>query len=307
MKKYYLAPLLLTVAMVIGACGSTPKTTRLLDQTRSEYRVAQSHPDVAAYSALEMRQASEAMEQANASANYGDGDGKIDHLAYLAKQRIALAREVMKQKSAEVAIVAGRHQRDQMQQGQRAKESKMATLSAEKSLQAAKGDAEQAKFETELAQDDAIAAQRKTQQVQARAAQLQTQLAELGAKKTERGIVITLGDVLFGTDVARLNPDGLRTAQKLARALQQDPNRTVRVEGFTDSTGTASHNQDLSQRRASAVQRALQEMGVARERVTARGYGHTNPVAANDTAPNRQLNRRVEIVLSDDTGRITAR
>ena len=120
-------------------------------------------------------------------------------------------------------------------------------------------------------------------------------------------MVITLGDVLFGTDLARLNADGMRTAQKLANVLQQNPKRTVLIEGFTDSTGTAAHNQELSERRASAVRNALQELGVARERVAIRGYGEAYPVAANDTAQNRQLNRRVEIVLSDDTGKTTAR
>jgi outer membrane protein OmpA-like peptidoglycan-associated protein len=136
---------------------------------------------------------------------------------------------------------------------------------------------------------------------------LEKQLADLAAKKTERGMVITLGDVLFGTDVARLNPDGMRTAQTLADVLQQNPQRTVLVEGFTDSTGTGPHNQDLSERRASAVGSALQEMGVARERIAIRGYGEAYPVAANNTAQNRQLNRRVEIVLSDVSGKITQR
>jgi outer membrane protein OmpA-like peptidoglycan-associated protein len=79
------------------------------------------------------------------------------------------------------------------------------------------------------------------------------------------------------------------------------------IEGYTDSTGTAPHNQDLSERRAGAVRNALQDMGVAGARVAARGYGQTNPVAANDTAQNRQLNRRVEILLSDDGGKISQR
>jgi outer membrane protein OmpA-like peptidoglycan-associated protein len=120
-------------------------------------------------------------------------------------------------------------------------------------------------------------------------------------------MVITLGDVLFGTDLARLNAEGMRTAEKLANVLQKNPQRTVLVEGFTDRTGTAAHNQDLSERRATAVRGVLQELGVARERVAIRGYGETYPIAANDTAQNRQLNRRVEIVLSDDTGKISPR
>lgn len=120
-------------------------------------------------------------------------------------------------------------------------------------------------------------------------------------------MVITLGDVLFGTDMARLNPEGLRTAKKLADVLQQNPQRTVLVEGFTDSTGTAAHNQELSERRATSVRTALQEMGIAPERVAVRGYGQAYPVASNTTAQDRQLNRRVEIVLSDASGKVPQR
>jgi outer membrane protein OmpA-like peptidoglycan-associated protein len=120
-------------------------------------------------------------------------------------------------------------------------------------------------------------------------------------------MVITLGDVLFGTDLARLNNDGIVTAQKLAKILQLNPQRNVLVEGFTDSTGTAAHNQELSERRAGAVRTALVDMGIAGDRVSVRGYGESHPVAANDTAQNRQLNRRVEIVLSDDGGKVIAR
>jgi outer membrane protein OmpA-like peptidoglycan-associated protein len=113
--------------------------------------------------------------------------------------------------------------------------------------------------------------------------------------------------VLFGTDQARLTPDGMNTVRKLADVLNQNPNRTVLVEGFTDSTGTSAHNQELSERRAAAVASALTGMGIARERVAMRGYGRSYPVAGNDSAGNRQLNRRVEIVLSNEGAAIPPR
>jgi len=96
-------------------------------------------------------------------------------------------------------------------------------------------------------------------------------------------------------------------AQRLADVLKTNPTRKVLVEGFADSTGTSEHNQALSERRAIAVRSALLELGVAGERVAIRGYGESMPVAANDTAQNRQLNRRVEIVLSDERGVIAQR
>jgi outer membrane protein OmpA-like peptidoglycan-associated protein len=81
----------------------------------------------------------------------------------------------------------------------------------------------------------------------------------------------------------------------------------VLVEGFADSTGTAAHNQELSEHRAGAVRTALVNLGIGGERVGVRGYGESHPVAANDTAEHRQLNRRVEIVLSDEDGKVIAR
>jgi outer membrane protein OmpA-like peptidoglycan-associated protein len=296
MKKIYVTPALLAIAALVGACSSMPKTTSLLDQTRGDYLAAQSNPNVASYAPLEMKQAGEALEQANAAASHADSAEKIDKLAYLAKQKIALTQEVAKQKSAEANVAGAGKERDQIRLDQRTNE-------ADK----AKASAEQSKLTAQVAQGEAAEAQRKTQEAQARAAQLEAQLADLAAKKTDRGMIITLGDVLFGTDMARLNPDGMRTAQTLADVLQQNPQRTVLVEGFTDSTGTAPHNQELSERRATAVGSALQGMGVARDRIAVRGYGEAYPAAANDTAQNRQLNRRVEIVLSDVSGKITQR
>jgi len=294
---------LLTLAVALGACSSVPRTTSLLDQTRVEYRAAQANPGVARYAPLEMKQAGEAMDQANAASEHSDSAEKIDKLAYLAMQKIALTQVAAKQKSAEAEIATSTKERDQMRLAQRTNEADKAKADSQQAnqvAQAALGEAAEAGRRTDEAQ-------RANREAQARAAQLEAQLADLSAKKTERGIVITLGDVLFAVDVARLNPDGMRTAQKLADVLKQNPTRTVLIEGYTDSTGTAPHNQDLSERRAGAVRSALQEMGVAGGRVTVRGYGQSNPVASNDTQQSRQLNRRVEILLSDDDGKISQR
>lgn len=310
MKNYYLTPTLVAVAALVSACGATPRTTTLLDQTRNDYRVAQSNPNVANYAPLEMKQAGDALAQANAEANDRGSDEKIDKLAYLARQKIALTQEVTKQKVAEAEVANAGKERDQLRLDQRTNEANAAKIRADKSSQAAllaQNDAAQAQQQTQIAQNDAANAQRMAQEAQLRTAQLEAQLAELAAKKTERGMVITLGDVLFGTDLARLTAEGVATAQKLGNILQTNPLRTVLIEGFADSTGAAMHNQELSERRASAVRDALYDMGVARDRVTIRGYGELYPVAANDTAPHRQLNRRVEIILSDDSGKVTPR
>lgn len=287
MKKF--TPSLLVIAALLGACSTTPTTTSLLGQTRSDYLMAQGNPKVATYAPLEMKQAGEALNKANLAAANKEDAKDIDKLAYLARQQIALTQEVAKQKSAEADVGNAAGERDKIRLDQRTNE------------------ANQAKQATQVAQGDAARARLQTQDAQARTAQLEAQLAELAAKKTERGMIITFGDLLFGTDLARLNADGLRTAQKLANVLQQNPQRNVLVEGFADSTGSSAHNQELSERRATAVRGALEDVGVARSRIAIRGYGETYPVAANDTGANRQLNRRVEIVLSGEDGKVMAR
>lgn len=296
MRKAQFTPILLAISVLVTACGSVPKTTSLLDQTRSDYVMAQSNPQVTIYAQTEMKQAGDALAQANDAADKNVSLEKIDKLAYLAKQKIALAQEVAKQKTAEAEVANAGKARDQIRLDQRTSEANRANVNAE-----------QSKLAAQIAQGEAADAQRQTQEAQAHATLLEKQLSDLAAKKTDRGMIITLGDVLFGTDQARLNPDGMRTVQKLADILQQNPQRNVLVEGFTDSTGSAEHNQELSERRAIAVSSSLQLQGVKRDRIAVRGYGEAFPVSANDTAQNRQLNRRVEIILSDADGKIIPR
>jgi outer membrane protein OmpA-like peptidoglycan-associated protein len=264
-----------------------------------------------------LRQAGETLAQANAAANDRESDHNIDKLAYLARQKIALTQEVASQKSAEADVANAGKERDQIRLNQRTLEADQANAKAEQAKRAALGaqmDAATAKRQTEIARGDAAQAQRDAQDAQRsaqeardRTSKLESQLAELSAQKTERGTVIVFGDVLFGIDLARLNTDGLTTAQKLATVLIQNPLRTVLVEGFADSTGSAAHNQTLSERRATAVQSALKNYGVPTERIAIRGYGESYPVAPNDTGMNRQLNRRVEIILSDENGKVNPR
>lgn len=296
MKKNHFTPALLTMMAMVSACSTTPKTTSQLEQSRHDYAVAQSNPKVANFAALEMKQATEALGVANAAAQNRDDTQKIDQFAYIAGQKIALAQEVAKQKSAEADIASAGKERDQVRLDQRTNEANQASRAA----QSAQDDAARS-------QRNMVAAQQQTQDAQAHAAQLEAQLNALAAKKTERGMVITLGDVLFGTDMSQLTPMGMQTARKLADVLQQNPERTVLIEGFTDSTGSADHNQQLSQRRATAVKTALLQMNIAAERIAMRGYGEAFPVAGNATAQDRQLNRRVEIILSDASGKIPQR
>ena len=151
------------------------------------------------------------------------------------------------------------------------------------------------------------AAQRAQARLDARDAQIKQLQNSLNAKQTERGTLVTFGDVLFATNKADLKSSGLVNINKLAQFLQENPDRKVIVEGYTDSTGTASHNQTLSGRRANSVRTALVKMGVDPARIVAQGYGKEYPVAENSNASGRAQNRRVEVTISNDNQPVAPR
>ena len=294
---------LLAAAVLATACATAPMTTPTLDQARADFVSANNNPQVSQYAPLEFKQASDALDQANAAAARRESLNDVDRLAYVAKQRIATAVEVARAKAAEADIANASRERDQVRLAARTAEADRAKREAE----AAQAQAAQAQAQAQAAQQQAAAAQQQNAALAQRAAVLEALLVELQAVKTERGYVVTIGDVLFATNQATLTPNGMSTLRKLADVMAQNPNRTVLVEGFTDSTGSSQHNQELSQRRAEAVASALGSMGVPRERIAMKAYGEAFPVAANDTASNRQLNRRVEIVLSNEGAQIPPR
>jgi outer membrane protein OmpA-like peptidoglycan-associated protein len=127
---------------------------------------------------------------------------------------------------------------------------------------------------------------------------LRRQLAELNAKQTERGLVVTLGDVLFETGKADLKGTATANLAKLTTFLSQHPDRSLVIEGHTDSIGSESYNQVLSQNRADSVKAFLLSQGVASNRITAFGKGESSPVASNDSSSGRQMNRRVEVIIA---------
>jgi len=270
MRSLHIRPQLLLVAAMLSACASAPQQNAALDEARSQYNLAQSDPQVVSLAPIELKRAGDALGNANQAWEHHDKIAKVDELAHIAKEKVDVARNVAQQKAAEATIANAAKQRDQLIIDQRTRDA-----------------------------DKAIAAAREADD---RARLLEAQLMELAAKKTDRGMVVTLNDVLFNTNMSELNPGGIRTVQKLADILTQNPDRTILVEGFTDSTGTASYNLDLSTRRANAVRDALMGMGIASNRIAARGLGKEYPVAGNETASGRQLNRRVEIIFPNETG-----
>lgn len=147
---------------------------------------------------------------------------------------------------------------------------------------------------------------REAQLAQQRAQSLENELRDLRANRTDRGLVLTLGDVLFDTGKATLKPGAYATLDRVAKVLHDHAGRKVVIEGHTDSTGSEELNQTLSQQRAQAVQTALMERGVSGGQIATVGKGEAMPVASNDNAAGRQQNRRVELVFSEDAPRVAS-
>ena len=302
MQNFRFLPIALLAMATLVGCASVPENS-LLNEARNDYSAAQNNPRVIDLAPIELKQAGDALAKANDASIKKEDAAVVTHLAYLAKQRVAIAQETARQKEAEAVVTRAGTERSKIRLEARTAEASKAQQSAAESQRQAEASQQQAA----TSQQQSEMSQQQARDAEMRASQLETQLKELNAKKTERGLVITLGDVLFDTNKAQLKSGGTRGLQKLAGFLKQFPQRKARVEGYTDSTGGADYNQELSDRRANAVRTSLVDMGISNDRITTRGYGKASPVASNDTAAGRQMNRRVEIILSDDIGNVSLR
>ena len=302
--------------LVISGCASTRENAMLIS-ARDNFSKVQRDPDVNKYAPLELEGAKAAMDKAEARSQSGADTAEVEHLAYLAKQKALLSGEVAGMKVADKRIEDASTERNKVLLGARTREAKDSQDKAELAGQEAETQrlaadeqrrtAEEAQREADQRTVEADIARQDTAAAEARAAKLETQLADLQATQTERGLVLTLGDVLFDTGKSDLKAGAYSVVEKLALFLGEYPTRTIEIEGFTDSVGSDDYNLGLSLHRAEAVRNALYGRGIPVERILYHGYGETFPIASNDTAEGRQRNRRVEIIISDENGVISER
>lgn len=274
---------LLAVSGMVG-CATTQNLNEL-DDARAEVQRVESNPLAGEYAPKEVELAHNLLLEAERLAKEGKSPDDIRQNAYLAKRHAQIATEQIGVAQARDEIRKAEGERERIVSEARANEAR-----------AAAGQATAARQQAELATQQA---ELTAEEAQRRAQLLQDELEQLKAKKTDRGFVLTLGDVLFDTGKATLKPGARTTTERLGKFLQDSPERTIIIEGHTDSVGSGEYNQDLSQRRADAVRTALLERGVAIDRIQSLGKGEDYPVASNDDSGGRQQNRRVEVVISE--------
>lgn len=262
------------LAVLLAGCATAPETIEELQTARAVVPQVEASPR-AGVAATYVSEARKALDRANRIAE-GGGDlediqfeAKVATLnAQIANEKIlaAQAREEIEKGTAErQAVLLEAREREAQRRAQQAEEARL-----------------------------------RAQEASQRASSLEEELAALKAKPTPRGMVLTLGDVLFDTDQATLKPGAYPTMERVAEILKAEPERRVTIEGHTDSTGSDAYNQQLSQQRAAAVETALLERGVSPDQIISIGKGESFPVASNDNAGGRQQNRRVELVFADN-------
>ncbi len=251
-------------AVLLAACAAAPVKPDGAADARSKLTQLQSDPSLAGRAPLAVKEADTAVqvaEQPQADQELGA------YRVYMADRKVEIARA-----QAETSLA----------------EDQRTALSANR---------ESSRLDARTREADA--AHVATANSEQQAAELQRQIDVLQAKPTDRGLIVTLGDVLFDTGKASLKAGATSNLNKLVAFLNQYPDRTVLIEGYTDSVGTEDFNQGLSERRADSVKSYLAGQGIGSIRLSASGKGESDPVASNDSAAGRQQNRRVEVIISN--------
>ncbi|MCA0240478.1 MAG: OmpA family protein [Proteobacteria bacterium] len=331
MNKTLLKLSALAAAALLAACASDRTPPPELLAARDAVQRAQSDGQVLGNAPLELKRAGDSLRRADELNAKGEPLADVESAAYVARRQAETAMAVAQAKRNEDAIKGAEADRERARADARTAEARRAqaqAASAQADASAARQQATMAQQQASSARQQAMTAQQQADAAQAQAdaaraqaaqaqaseasarqqtAELQQQLAELQAKPTDRGMLVTLGDVLFEFGRAEVRPTAQASLQKLAAYLQAHPERQVLIEGFTDSVGSDAANLALSQRRAEAVSATLAGMGVAATRIAVRGYGESYPIADNTTDSNRALNRRVEIYISQDANPVRPR
>ena len=322
---------------VIAACASNAPNASL-ESARVVVNQTAGNPEVVRRAPLELKAARDTIDRADGVWRSDRDESEVNHLAYLATQRAEVARNLARSRQVDEDVKEANSAGDKLRLEARTREAEKARMdatAAQNQAQTAQAQARQSQTDAANAQQNAVAATRmaaadRAQSIaaqeaaaaerlraeqaagaanaaQERVRQLEAQLRDIEGKQTERGLLVTLGDVLFAFNKAELTPQAGPRLDKLASFLKQFPQRKLLVEGYTDAVGTDTYNMELSERRAEAIREALVARGVDTTRVVTKGYGKAYPVADNASVDGRAVNRRVEVVIADENGNLRGR
>ena len=279
-------------SILLAACAAAPLKPDGAAQARVKLTQLQSDPNLASRASAAIKDADlavRAAEQPEANKELAA------HRVYLADRKVDTAKALAETRFAEDQRAALTAARDSARLDARTHEADV----AKGQVATARAEGAEQKMAADQARSDANTAQLAAASSDQQAAELQRQIDMLQARPTDRGLVLTLGDVLFTTGKADLKPGATGNLNKLVAFLNKYPDRSAAIQGYTDSVGSEDYNQGLSERRADSVKSYLTGQGVGATRLVASGKGRSDPVADNDSAAGRQQNRRVEVIISN--------
>jgi outer membrane protein OmpA-like peptidoglycan-associated protein len=279
-------------SVLLAACATAPVQPAGAAEVRSKLAQLQADPNLGSRAPLAIKEADVAVRVAEQP----QADTQLaQHRVYMADLKVETARAQAETRFAEDQRGALSEQRESARLASRTREADVAKTQ----VAVARADSAEQKLVADQARGEANVAQVVAMSSERQAAELQRQIDELQARPTDRGLVVTLGDVLFTSGQADLKAGVTGNLDKLIAFLNEYPNRTVMIEGYTDSVGSQDYNQRLSQRRADSVKTYLVGQGIGSIRLVASGKGEDSPVAGNESADGRQQNRRVEVIINN--------
>ena len=252
---------------LLAGCASPQRAEDSLEAARARFQQVKEDPDVLRSAPKDVIRAGESLARAERLSNYLGNDQDVEHYAYLSQR---------------YSEIASQHSELNLNQER-----------------AAKLQMDQERLQLALREAKLLS-------VQQQGDWMEEQMVSLAATETDRGLVMTLGDVLFDTGRAELKASANRTLLKLVQFLQINPRRVVRIEGYTDSSGAREEPRPVPRSCAGGGRRARRP----RHRCQAHGSGglrRSLPVAENASSHGRAQNRRVEIVFSDEKGKLGER
>lgn len=312
---------LMLLSLALAACATQPKENIAISNLRDELDTLRSDSELAALAPLPITEAERAVRAASET---GLKEGEQAHRVLIAEKRIEIARsEAMHARSkAELETLESRRtalllraSRLEVEQARReAERAQLLSAATMEEIERTRLDANEAREGRARAREEAEQARRLADaqaseiELARREAELATQAADslrrrleyMELRETDRGVVVTLGDVLFEVGKSDLHEDAHTHLVDVMELLQSEPDNRIRIEGHTDASGPSELNLRLSQQRAEAVSNALADLGISADRITAVGMGEDFPIASNEDDQGRARNRRVDVILLND-------